>query len=380
MQHTALISIVIPVYNVEEYFDKCMQSVLNQTYKNLEIILVDDGSTDASGRMCDIYASQDARVRVVHKENGGLVSARKAGVVLATGEYTSYIDSDDWVDVDMYENIVRQMRGTDIDIVLFGSKKEYPERTEIRKENLEPGVYRKCELENMIRKHLEECEYFYAPIVGQHLWSKLFRTEIIKEEQLKVYNEISLGEDFLSYACILRADSMQMIDLQPYHYRVRPTSICHTPKKYNQCLLLIRYVNEIMGNIDYLRPLLIQCIFYLLSMIDASKAIYFPKLKKEDRVVLYGKGVMASAIKKAMDEQQQCTIVNWVDTSTIDDLTNMDSREYDYVIIAITMHDIVKKIECLLIEVGIDSKKVMRIKPKDLCEENLAEEVKQILG
>lgn len=379
MTNTPFISVVIPVYNVEKYFDKCMQSVLNQTYKNLEIILVDDGSTDASGKMCDKYAAQDTRVRVVHKKNGGLVSARKAGVVLATGEYTSYIDSDDWVDIDMYENIINEIQGTEPDIVLFGSKKEYPERTEIRKEYLAPGIYYREEYEKIAKRHIEESEYFYTPVVAQYLWAKLFRTEILKEEQLKVYDEISLGEDCLSYACILKANTVQVVDLQPYHYRVRQSSIVHTKKRYDKCLLLIQYLNEIMGDIEYLRPLLIQCIYYQLALVDASKASYFPRLEKANRIVIYGKGVMAEVIEKAIRQQELCTIVNWVDSNNIDDLRVMEAKEYDYVIVAITVHEIVKKVENLLQGIGIDRKKIMRIWPGDLAEENLAEEVREIL-
>lgn len=379
MVNTPLISVVIPVYNVEEYFDQCMQSVLSQTYKNLEIILVDDGSTDKSGEMCDTYAMQDKRVQVVHKENGGLVSARKAGVVLATGEYTSYIDSDDWVDIDMYENIVNVIYENNPDVVLFGSKKEYQERTELRKEYLAPGIYYKEEYEEIVKQYIKECEYFYMPIVAQYLWSKLFRTELIKEEQVKVCDEISLGEDCLSYACLLKANTVQVIDLQPYHYRVRPSSIVHTKKRYDKCLLLIQYLNNIMGDISYLRPLLIQCIYYQLALVDASKAIYFPNLRKEDRIVIYGKGVMAVAVETAIRKQQLCTIVNWVDSNNIDDLKSMDERDYDYVIIAITVHEIVRKIEELLSKMGVKNKKIMRVYPKDLKEDNLAEDIKGIL-
>ncbi len=98
-----LISVIVPVYNVEKYMERCVDSILRQTYTNIEIILVDDGSTDASSRLCDEYAARDGRIKVVHKENGGLSDARDAGLAVAEGDYIGYVDSDDWIEPDMYE-------------------------------------------------------------------------------------------------------------------------------------------------------------------------------------------------------------------------------------------------------------------------------------
>lgn len=100
-----LISVIVPVYKVEEYLTECVDSIRNQTYRNLEILLVDDGSPDRSGQMCDTLAQEDDRIRVIHKENGGLSSARNAGIEAATGEYLSFVDSDDWIDLQMYERL-----------------------------------------------------------------------------------------------------------------------------------------------------------------------------------------------------------------------------------------------------------------------------------
>ena len=100
-----LISVIVPVYNVEAYLDRCMYSVLNQTYQNLEILLIDDGSTDGSPALCDAYAAKDRRIKVLHKPNGGLSDARNAGLALAQGAYIGYVDSDDWIESDMYASL-----------------------------------------------------------------------------------------------------------------------------------------------------------------------------------------------------------------------------------------------------------------------------------
>ena len=100
------ISIIVPIYNVEKYVRQCIESIINQTYKNIQIILVDDGSTDTSGLICDEYASIDDRIEVIHKKNGGLDSARKAGIAIASGKYVGYVDGDDWIEPFMYERMV----------------------------------------------------------------------------------------------------------------------------------------------------------------------------------------------------------------------------------------------------------------------------------
>lgn len=116
---TELISIIVPVYNVERYLERCVDSIINQTYRNLEIILVDDGSTDKSSEICDRYEKKDNRVRVLHKRNGGAASARNKGLEVATGEYIGFVDSDDYIASDMYEALYRHMR-EDVDVVTCG--------------------------------------------------------------------------------------------------------------------------------------------------------------------------------------------------------------------------------------------------------------------
>lgn len=116
-----MISVIVPVYNVECYLRKCVDSILNQTFKNLEIILINDGSTDSSGSICDEYAQKDSRIKVIHKENGGLSSARNAGLDIAQGEFIAFVDSDDWIDSSTYKTAVDYLlQDSSVDIVKFG--------------------------------------------------------------------------------------------------------------------------------------------------------------------------------------------------------------------------------------------------------------------
>src|SRR5574344_1424030 len=107
------VSIIVPIYNVEKYLDRCMESLLNQTLKDIEIIMVDDGSPDNCPKMCDEYAKRDKRVKVIHKKNGGLGYARNSGLDIATGEYVAFVDSDDYVDVNMYETLYNFAKDND---------------------------------------------------------------------------------------------------------------------------------------------------------------------------------------------------------------------------------------------------------------------------
>lgn len=128
MNDIITISIIVPIYNVEKYVRQCIESIINQTYKNLQIILVDDGSTDTSGLICDEYASIDDRIEVIHKKNGGLVTARKIGLQKAKGEYIGFVDGDDYIDDNMYESLLGYILKKDVDMVHTGYwyEKEIP--------------------------------------------------------------------------------------------------------------------------------------------------------------------------------------------------------------------------------------------------------------
>lgn len=318
------------------------------------------------------------------------MSARKAGVLCATGEYCSSVDSDDWVDTDMYERLVRKMDGNRPDVVVFGYKKEYGDWTETRKEYLAPGIYQREQLEDIVKAYLKQDKYFYMPIVIQSLASKLIRTEILQKSQMEIDDRIRMGEDCVSYACILASKTIQVVEEYPYHYAVRATSIGHKldMDAYDRCKKLISYLNKIVKPEPCLYKLLIQCIYYHLLMVDAGKVlqikhgsfILFPELKKHDRVILYGKGVLGTSIHKAMEESGFCEIVDWVDSASKERLLQRKEAEYDHIVIAISIYELVLRIEKELIEGGISQDKMVHIRPDDLLEENLPEDVQSILA
>ena len=136
------ISVVVPVYNVEEYLDQCVESLVGQTYKNLEVILVDDGSPDNCPAMCDEWAERDNRIKVIHKENGGVSSARNAALDIASGDYIGFVDSDDWIEPDMYEILIKNAKKYDADISRCAGLFDYCDRSEEYNEVSSCTVYK----------------------------------------------------------------------------------------------------------------------------------------------------------------------------------------------------------------------------------------------
>ena len=170
------ISIVIPIYQIDRYLGICIESLIHQTYENLEIILVDDGSPDRCPEICDLYASKDPRIKVIHKENGGLVSARKAGLLGASGRYVGYVDGDDWVGEGFVESLYTAISTADADIACGGFSRDLFFRTAHFTDNMPCGVYEGERLEDLRCKMLSFGDFFKIG-VSTYVWNKLFRRE-----------------------------------------------------------------------------------------------------------------------------------------------------------------------------------------------------------
>ncbi len=167
-----LISIIVPVYNVGQYLDRCMTSILQQTYRRLEIILVDDGSTDSSPAKCDAYARKDSRVRVIHKPNGGLSDARNAGLAVASGDYIGYVDSDDWIEPDMYEQMHQACAAHGAQLAVCRYFCEYKDHTVAGGDGSVVSLSREALLEIYISGHEEY-------VIYNSVWSKLFHRDLV---------------------------------------------------------------------------------------------------------------------------------------------------------------------------------------------------------
>ena len=212
-----LISIIVPVYNVERYLEKCVNSIINQTYKNLEIILVDDGATDSSGNMCDELAKSDNRIKVYDKENGGLSDARNYGVERVTGDYIGFVDSDDYIDSEMYEKLYEAIKKENVDVAECSLKVIYPGKIELFTDEKYYKVLGKTE-------YLEE--YLTIKKVFGSVWTKLIKSDVAKK---LVFPKGKLYEDtYYAYDLINIANSFVLIDSPSYNYLMRENSITNS--------------------------------------------------------------------------------------------------------------------------------------------------------
>ncbi len=227
----AKLSIVIPVYNVAAYIEKCMESVVNQTLKDIEIILVNDGTKDNSMELCERFIQNDGRIAVIDKENGGLMSAWMAGVRAATSEYVSFVDSDDWVDLDYFEKLYEQICNYEADVVVGQFVYEYPEPYVMKRQK--SAVYNgKAEISRLMDHFFKGFSYD-EPFISYCRWDKIYKRDIIVRNMDLFNPKISMGEDVNANAAVL-PDCEKIVvltDMPKYHYRINQQSIMNTYKE-----------------------------------------------------------------------------------------------------------------------------------------------------
>lgn len=234
-----MISIIIPIYKVEEFLDKCVSSIVNQTYKNLEIILVDDGSPDNCPAMCDRWAEKDARIKVIHKENGGLSSARNAGIKAAKGDYIGFIDSDDWAEKDMYERLLMAFHNHP-NIGVTGCMLY----------SWTDGVIKPYKKEWVIkRSRIITSNYFGLVMMTQKachtVYNKLYKSSLVKQV---LFREGHNNEDTLymyDLAKVLKRENLDLLEIPEflYYYRQRADSITTSRKKPLGIDIIANYID-----------------------------------------------------------------------------------------------------------------------------------------
>lgn len=208
------ITVIVPIYNVEKYLSQCINSIVNQTYNNLEIILVDDGSPDNCPQLCDAFEKEDARIKVIHKGNGGLSSARNAGLEIATGDYITFVDSDDWLELNMYEVLYTNLIKEDADVSACANIGEFgKEGTMFKQERLQNiTVY--TELREMYKHLLPTSQ----PTLLFMVWNKLFKRDIVGDIRFQIgqiYEDMYFEREVLK-----RCKKIVYSDYVGYHYRI----------------------------------------------------------------------------------------------------------------------------------------------------------------
>jgi len=377
-----LVSIIIPIYNSEEFLDKCIQSAINQSYKNIEIVLVNDGSTDSSKSICDSYASKDNRIKVIHKNNGGLVSSRKAGLKVSTGEYILYIDGDDWIEPELVQHYMNQVFEFNADVVISSHIVNLEGREDILPNSLPPGVYNKDQLNSIVYPKMLHTGKFSQFGIFSYSWGKLYKKEILFENQLNVDESITIGEDALClYPTLLDTNKLVILKQPYYHYRQRANSLIKTLRTIDILKMQKVYddLKNVFSNKKVLDIMLPQLQHYLLSLLIINTKgpdfintnIYpFDNINNKSNLVIYGGGTFGQHLYKKITTHSSHNIVAWVDEKykhysklnlPVTGFESIQNLEYDAVLIALIDEDNSNQALLKLISYGVNNKKIIQI-------------------
>ncbi len=222
------VSIIVPVYNVEKYLRRCIDSILRQTLTDIEVILVDDGSFDSSGKICEEYARKDSRLRVIHQKNAGVAVARNTGLDIASGDYIAFVDSDDYIEPNMYQSMMQVANQYDCDVVLCDCVKEHGNQTEVYTHDIRAGYYTEKQLEEEYYSHLLMMEDVEYPATISN-WLLLWKSTLNVPE-MRYKPGIRYSEDLLFGAQLMfQAKSFYYMKGETYyHYVMNPLSASHT--------------------------------------------------------------------------------------------------------------------------------------------------------
>lgn len=379
------ISVIIPVYNTRAYLKQCVDSIINQTYLDMEIILVDDGSTDGSAELCDEYKKVDERIRVIHQKNKGCMSARLCGVQNSKGEYIGFVDSDDWIEQDMYQVLMLAAERKKCDIVSMG----YTIVRGIEKKKEDDAVLfglfeRGRNLDDLISNMMHEEK---ADRRGIHpsLCSKIFKRELLVDAYAEVKTNITIGEDAaIFYPCCLKSERILVIRDYKYYYRVHDASMCRS-MNINTAIDIYsfyQYMNKVFLKLKdkynlqkqikkyiwtFINPWLKQ-VFDL--QIDGGYLFPYFEVRKGTDIILYGAGRVGYAYYKQIEENHYCNIIAWVDKNLNSKEKNIIAPEeilnfnYNQIVIAIYDRNIANEIINELTVLGIRREKILWTNPQ----------------
>ena len=400
------VSVVVSIYRIEAYLLTCIDSILSQTYKNIEVILVDDGSDDACPQICDDYAMKDSRVHVIHKPNGGSTSARKAGICQATGDYILDIDGDDWIEPDYVEKMLESLVVEKVDVV--GDISVYMNYSDGRQlERTTPmktGIYKGKDIVAEVYPNYICEDRFYDTPLSTNVYLYLFRREFLQKIQPQVEDEIAMGEDMaLTFRSFLHAKSVAVIDYPGYHYRQQPNSMLHKRDSDHFQRINVLYKNlrsavrdsDDSERAEAMARKIPRCIFFTLwacapvRFAELSDTCLFPfsQVKTGSRVFVYGMGVVGRGIMEAIAETGKfelagCSDQGW--SAHAKGITVAGNKvcsvyapekimkcDFDYVVIGVSRYVFRQQITEKLLSLGVPMDKIASIDQSLLIEDNL---------
>ena len=397
-----LISVIVPVYRIERYLGICIESILDQTYQNIELILVDDGSPDRCPEICDLYASKDSRITVIHKPNGGLVSARKAGLLASHGKYIGVVDGDDRIGRGFYMSLYSSISESGADVAIAGFSRDLFDKSQVILNTLPSGTYEGESLVGLYRQMLS-CGKFHSYGITTYLWNKLFRRECILQSQLNVDNGISIGEDAAAvYPALLKCKKVCVTDNCAYHYRQREDSMLKLSQSFDReaasLRLLYRFLSDEFETYPADYRLKEQLNDWMLgTFIIRSGGVCgmegrlpedFPFAAdiKEKAVAVCGAGTFGQQLVRRMNQSGKYKIVGWFDEDyreyrrccmDVDPMPAISACRFDYILIAKLDRASVNAYRRDLLDLGMCDEKILAIEP---CEETKKKALKIYLN
>ncbi|MGB3145043.1 MAG: glycosyltransferase family 2 protein [Maribacter sp.] len=384
--NTIKISVIVPIFRIEKYLPKCIESLLNQSFSDFELILVDDGSPDNCPQICDDYAKKDTRIKVIHKVNGGLVSARKEGLKNANGTYVTFVDGDDWVDKFYLDILFNLAVANDADLVVTGHFREFDGKIETIKPKM-VGVYSEEELKSLILPNAIYNGDFCEHGISTYVWNKLFKRELLSTVLFDVPDEIVMGEDAaITFSYLTISKSLVISSIPLYYYRQRHDSIVKSvenPKtEYYRLGLLMNYLQSKLQNTLDEKNIKEQITYYLYSQIlvrsgglvynEEGKLIFNPFLnvESESKVIIYSSGSFGQHILSTNIKNNFFKVIEWIDIdyhelnigeNFVKPISSIANTAYDYLIIATINPSYYENIKKELSLVGVDQKKIVKI-------------------
>jgi glycosyltransferase involved in cell wall biosynthesis len=382
-----LISVIVPIYNLDAYLYQCISSITKQTYERLEIILVDDGSTDNALEICESFRKSDQRIKVIAKPNGGLVSARKAGLNASTGEYVFYLDGDDWVDNDCLYQYYQYAKNYNVDIVLGDYKREFIGNVVKIDHSFMPGFYDRSRIEREILPIMIYAGEFFHHGIKTYSWGKLYKRELVEELQNQVPNEIMIGEDAaLVYPAIFKSNSIYMTDIAGCNYRQRPNSILKSTNFDQNELYRIALAFNYLSNAlvindpgyNFLHQL--QAYFAAISIIRTGAFLgdteqynmfrLFGEIQRGARLSLYNSGSFGQHVFKHIYKNEHFRYVAWFDKDfrennllkmDVSDPDEIQNYDFDYLLVPSFDPQIKQEVSALFEKMKLPKSKIRYI-------------------
>lgn len=386
-----ILSVIIPIYNSEKYLKRCLESVICQSLSDLEVICVDDGSVDSSLQIIEEYERKDSRIKVIHKENGGLVSARKTGLSIATGEYIGYVDSDDWIDPNMYEVLYTYAARYKVDLVTSGYFMEGDYVTE-HYDTLQDGLYQD-ERMNYLREHTIYNLHKRETGLRASLCPKLFSYKILEKAQMQIPDEVSISEDkmcLITY--ILECQSVYILKEAFYHYIIHQESMVHKNNpEFLVCINeLYKYLLELYKHNNFSAEMRKQTEIYMIELlvrgINTSLGFqnrnllwtdpyWINHIPQDSQVVLYGGGELGEKYQRQILSSKKFRYICCVDFEykkmqnsilQVKPLDILQTLEFDYLIITTKNRLKADKIRKQIEDLGISPNKILWFEQREI--------------